>query len=379
MEAAAAHVHEDTGAGAMWSVVAGRIVDAYVDACAGVFRRAYRLTSGYPRDGEEASQRASHYPNTSGEERVRRGSGGVAERGQFPPMQLPATPLKAAAARHSSEGSHAELGEVKSRYDEVCTRVEHLEEQLAAKKREFETERGQWRETVGKLQLEHAARRQGEEERQQQLLRKADELRVELQSVRTQLIAARDEEKRIRRDADNARDEMQKEMYHLERELQTVRTAEEKARQKLRDISEQLAASKQALQQRQNADMSRATQSERDVEKLKQELSETHAAHQFVQRLLQTEKLRSEAAEGHSKDLSNHLAAQHLKIVELEQRVSELQEALWLQQAAVDAMTQECEALQKVNRVLEERLAEVESEREPLRQQLQSLLFLEPH
>ncbi|ESL07658.1 hypothetical protein TRSC58_04649 [Trypanosoma rangeli SC58] len=377
--AAAAHVPEDTDAGAMWSVVAGRIVDVYVDACAGVFRRACRFTSGYPRDGEEASQMASHYPNTNGEERVRRGSGGTAERGQFMSLQLSATQLKAAAARRSFEGEHAELGEVKSRYSEVCTRVEHLEEQLAAKKREFEAERGQWRETVGKLQLEHATRRQGEEERHQQLLRRADELRVELQNVRTQLTAARDEEKRIRCDAGNTREEMQKEMYHLERELQTVRAAEEKARQTLRDVSEQLAASKQALQQRQDSDMSRATQSERDVEKLKQELGETHAAHQFVQRLLQTEKLRSEAAESHSKDLSNQLAEQHLEIVALEQRVSELQEALWLQQAAVDAMTQEGEALQKVNRVLEERLAEVESEREPLRQQLQSLLFLEPH
>ncbi|RNF19015.1 uncharacterized protein Tco025E_04262 [Trypanosoma conorhini] len=374
--------HEDANDDAMWGVVAGRIVEAYVDACAVVLRRAYRATASCPRGGEETPQRTSQHPNMQGEERVRHGAcvGEERERERGPALllQLATAHSKADAAQRSAEEANAELGKVSSRYNEICTRVEHLQEQLAAKKHEFETERGQWRETVSKLQLELAARRQSEEERQKQLLREADELRVELQNVQTQLRAARDEEEQIRRDAGKTREEMQEETRRLERELQAARAAQEKARQAQHEAREELAAAKLALQQRQDSGVSRVKQAEQEIEKLQQELSEARAAHHSVQRLLQTEKLRSEAAEGHSTDLSNQLTEQHLQTETLEHRVTELQEAWWLQQAAIDAMTQESEALQKVNRVLEERLAKVESEREPLRQQLQSLILLEP-
>ncbi|KAF8293368.1 hypothetical protein TcYC6_0112630 [Trypanosoma cruzi] len=370
--------HEETNDDVMWVAIAGGIVDAYVDECAAVFKRLYHSTTIYLREREETFQKSSHHLNMSCEERVRRMTRGMTEREQGLATQLATAQSKAAAAQRLSDEAYTKLEDVTSRYNEVCARVEHLEEQLAAKKRELETERRQWQETVAKLQLERAARRQGEEGRQEQLLRQVEELRAELQNVQARLNSAREEEQGIRRDADNTKELLQKDIHRLERELLEARNSQNKTGQALHEIREQLAASNLTLQQRQNDEMSRARQAERTIEALQQEISETRTAHQSIQRLLQAEKFRSEAAEEHSKDLSRQLAEKQVQIETLEQRVVELQEACWLQEKAFDAMTEENGALQKVNRVLEGRLAKVESEREPLRQQLQSLLLLEP-
>ncbi|EKF32782.1 hypothetical protein MOQ_003360 [Trypanosoma cruzi marinkellei] len=370
--------HEDINDDAMWAAIAGGVVDAYVDECAAVFKRLYHSTTIYLREREETFQKSSHHLNMNCEERVRRMARGMTEREQGLSMQLATAHSKAAAAQRFSDEAYKKLEDITSRYNEVCTRVEHLEEQLAAKKRELETERRQWQETVAKLQLKRAARRQGDEGRQEQLLRQVEELRAELQNVQTQLNSAREEEQRIRRDADNTKELLQRDIHRLERELLEARNSQNKTGQALHDIREQLAASNLTLQQRQNDEMSRARQAERTIEALQQEISEARTAHQSTQRLWQAEKFRGETAEEHAKDLSRQLAEKQVQIETLEQRVAELQESWWLQQKAFDAMTEENGALQKVNRVLEERLAKVESEREPLRQQLQSLLLLEP-
>ncbi|KAH9599220.1 hypothetical protein LSM04_009594 [Trypanosoma melophagium] len=323
---------------ALWCVVSGGIIDAYVDTCAAVFQRVRRSAASCQR--EEELLRCGQRTRAGSSARLRRSAGEASSVQREREAQLATATVRLAAAQETAREAEARADEATARCHELASRVEHLEHRLAAGQREWEAERLQWRNTVGELQSERETRRRERLEQQQQ--------------------------------------QHHQEIERLEQELREARASQSKASQALHEIREKLEASNLLIQERQNEEAARARKAERTIEALQEQLRNAQVTHQTLQKSLLTEERRSAAADERSDIVTQQLEDCHRHTRELEERITELQEAWLLQQRTLDVELKKTEALQKVNRLLEERLADVEGDREPLRQQLQGLLLLQP-
>nr|CCC51214.1 conserved hypothetical protein, fragment [Trypanosoma vivax Y486] len=305
--------HEGGSDDNVWVAVMGGVIDAFVDSSIHVFQKVHRSAVGLLQKHEEELKEAFRQQRAAYEEQMRRAAHKMETEEELT-TQLQNSQTKLHAALRTASEAQAKCDETTSRYCELKSRVEHLEERLSSKQREWEVERQRWRDAVGELQEAHSTAQQKSSERSTQQQQLVDELQ---QSVHTLQIKLNEEAARVRR-------------------------------------------------------------ADANVESLQHVLRDAQSAYQAMQRTLSDEQERREAAEERVEGLSRELALLRSRTQAQQERLTELQEAERLNVRQLETESQKNEALLKLNRALEERLAEVEGDREPLRQQLQSLLLMKP-
>nr|CCC93468.1 conserved hypothetical protein [Trypanosoma congolense IL3000] len=360
----------------VWNTVTDGIVDAFVDACTAVFQRVYRTAGSQLQQCEERLKQMSRQLQNTCEERMRRAALCMAEGEGSLHAQLKVSESKVQTARHALGVLQAKYERETSRCSELTARVNRLEGQLAEKIRELEAGRIQWRNSIRELQDACEAARRQHTEHGARDQHQVQELQDTLRSLRQQLQEARDEGKKLRLEVEAAQAERQRKLQQAEPEHQRTHATGENSDYSMCTLREQLAASNTALQVKLNEEVARVQRANANVESLQTVLRDAQSAYQLMQSTLSDEQSRREVAEERVEGLVKELASLRNNFHLQHQRFVELQEAERLHQCQLDAETRKNEALLKVNRALEGRLAEVEGDREPLRQQLQSLLLL---
>lgn len=360
----------------IWTTVTEGIIDAFVDACTVVFQRVYRAAGSQLQQCEERLKQANRQVQANCEERIRRTALSMVEGEGNLNAQLQVAETKIQSAHQALDILQGKYEKEASRCCELSAQVKRLEGRLTEKQRELETERLQWRHTVRELQDACGIAKEQHAEQGTRHQHQVQELQELLRNVRQQLQAARDEGHRLRLEVESVQAEHQQKIQWLEQEQQKTRSSEGKAEHALQNLREQLAASNTALQVKLNEETARVQRANANVESLQSVLRDAQSAYQLLQSALSDEQDRREMAEERVEGLNRELALLRSRLQVQQQRVAEMQEAERLQQCQLDAEARKNEALLRVNRALEGRLSEVEGDREPLRQQLQSLLLL---